>query len=422
MSELDQSSPLSSFFVFSSELPEEGETVKVFYYYPECKTQEDINNRDLETGISSTFVFFANRFNPDNPCDYIFTGKREIGLLEIGNGIFFNVSIKSTTGTKRILLNQILKTCLLMLNYVAGPLTLENDNKSVSKEWISRLQTTMPHIIKIINWKDPVFELLWDSFVPSQTHLNSKQSVQDEQIRETMKKYPFIESVIFTWRDKIITMHGIEPQIARILSMLVFHKFEMFFPFKTKKREDVLRWTIGFIMGPDKSIEIFTPPIFYNDKIHPLAVLQLNKIRIIVLLDPFKIFDINLLQQFSKDINPVARSFDSIESRSNSIIKQNIFNNNTGIRMNYSPNSHELNITNNNIQIYDCETIERGILLSHAFSKRIGPESRGIIPLNGSFYSFFDSYPYKFELIEVMQFKPKSLSEALEEFSKLEDI
>lgn len=411
MTEIDEFSSLSSFFVFNEEMPGESEKVKCYYYYPECTTREQINKQDVEVGISSTFIFFTKNFKPDTPCDYIFTGKREIGLLHIGGGIYFNVSIKSSTSTKRFLLNRILNNILLILNCVAGPISFEKDTNKVSQEWITRLQMFMPSIIKVINWRDPVFEMLFDSYFPSDSHLSLSKFDSDKQINNVLQEFPCVSSIIFTWRDKIINFQGIDSRTARILTLLVFHKFEPFFPYKIKKREDVLRWTIGFTKKQDQ-LEVFTPPVFVNGSVHPIAVLQLNKIRIILLLDAKKITDINILQSITRHLNPIAHAFDTIETKVNSQTK-------IKIRLNFISFTNMLKISNNNVQIYDFETIERGILLAHGFSVRLGKNSTGTFPLGNNFHSFFHCDPEQMDSFVVMQFKPKSISDGINVFSDI---
>ena len=107
---------LCSFFVFDSNIAqEEGAVVDILFYYPEKNDRESLLKRQVEAGLSSTFLFFCKQFRPSENCDYVFTGKREISLLEIGEGIYFSLSIRSITQTKRLLLQSILNTCKSIL-------------------------------------------------------------------------------------------------------------------------------------------------------------------------------------------------------------------------------------------------------------------------------------------------------------------
>ena len=130
---------LCSFFVFDSNIAqEEGAVVDILFYYPEKNDRESLLKRQVEAGLSSTFLFFCKQFRPSENCDYVFTGKREISLLEIGEGIYFSLSIRSNTQTKRLLLQSILNTCKSILFLSIGPMKRINGGP-LPKSWVNEL-------------------------------------------------------------------------------------------------------------------------------------------------------------------------------------------------------------------------------------------------------------------------------------------
>lgn len=422
MAQNEEHSPLASFFVFDSDVPAvEGATVDILYYYPECKTREEINRRDVEAGISSTFIFFCKQFKPDSPCDYIFTGKREIALQRFDGDIFFCVSIHSTSSTKRLLLKQILLTCKQIIDVSIGPMYRDPKTKKISPQWIDLLQHLLPDVIDVINWKDPVFELLWDAYSPSTSHITSKLNEVNEKLVTLMNKYNMITSIIMTWRDKVITFQGIDPELARILTLLVYHKFKTFFPNKLKRREGRLQWTVGFSFAENGGVQFYSPPVFWKGKMNPLCVLQLNKIRIICLLDTKKIEDINVLRGFTVEIGPLAWNIDCIESKSNLIKKETNFGTNVGVNLHHISVSHKLNITSNKVQEYDYNTIEHGILLADEFSNRFNGTRSGLVPLGNNFFSMFAHDEESNDDYTVMQVKSKTISNTISQFEAIKN-
>lgn len=409
-----ESTDLYNLFIFDSNVPPvEGAKIDIIYYYPPCKTAEDNNKRDIEAGLASAFIFFCKHFKPSEPCDYVFSGKKEISLLDLGKGIILCCSIHSTTSTKRRLLHQILSTIKDILYLTIGPMNIV-DGK-IQEGWITLLQNVMPHIIEVINWRDSVFDYLLDAFLPSTSHFKLASDDTSINIDAVLARFPMVQSIIFAWRNKIIFYENCDPSVAKLLTLLVFNKFKTYFPFKIKKREDVMRWTVGFTKS-SKGVEIYTPPVFIKDKISALAVLQLNKIRVIILLDPRKTTDINDLQKFSKAVNTIALKLDRAESRH--FEKDNCFGASVGVKLTHLVDSHRLIISNNKVEAYDYGVIEKGILLSHEFAHIIGQNATGLIPLKNSFHAFFNCDKHK-DKYTVMQFKPKNTSEALEH---IEDI
>ena len=420
MSDLLKDSPISSFFVFDSDVPPiEGATVDILYYYPECKTKEEINRRDVEAGISSTFIYFCKQFRPDSPCDYVFTGKREIALLELEDGIFFSVSIHSNTSTRRLLLKEILSTIKEILFMSIGPMQKDQKTKKVSQKWRDLLALTMSSIISVINWKDPVFELLWNAYSPSTSQTQEEINDLNAALDKLLKDYPMISTLILTWRDKVISFKGCEPELCRLITLLVYHKYKVFFPRKMKKREDLLYWTVGFAKNELNAIEFYTPPTYWKGILHPLCVLQFNKFRIILLLDPKQIYDINILQPFTKGIYPIVKGLDDVEKQNIGQKKDNTFGKKVGVKLHHLYDNKSMIVTSNKVQVYDFEVVERGVLLAHEFSNQIGELCKGIIPLGNNFYSYFIRDLGKQDVYTVMQFKTKGTSDALNSFEKI---
>ena len=415
MSKIGENSCLSSFFVFDSNVPPvEGASVDILFYYPEPKTTEDKNRCDVEAGISTTFLFFCKQFRPDTPCDYVFTGKREIALLEISHGIFFSVSIHSNSSTRRLLLHQILKTCRDILFLTIGK--PDPNEEKLSPQWRELLQMHMLSIISVINWNDLVFELLWDAYSPYRSKNPSVIDTLNKEIDNLMEKYPMISSLIISWRDKVITFKKCDPMLCRLLTLLIFHKYAVFFPNKMKKREGMLYWTVGFSINENGASEIYTPPIFWNGLYRPLCALQLDKIRIILLLDPKSIENIFVLRDFTIDLSEV---LDNLNLGSNVQKTENYFGKMVGVNLQHEYKDMSLKIMSNKIQVYDLETIERGILLANEFSSKIASNSCGIIPLGNNFYSHFIHENNQKEIFTVMQFKSKNLQETVKSFNDL---
>ena len=415
MSKIDENSCLSSFFVFDSSVPpEEGASVDILYYYPEPKTPEEKNRCDVEAGISTTFLFFCKQFKPETPCDYVFTGKREIALLEISHGIFFNVSIHSNSPTRRLLLHQILKTCRDILFLTIG--RPDPKKETISPQWRKLLQMHISSIVKVINWNDLVFELLWDAYSPYRSKNPSVIESLNKELDHLLEKYPMITSMIISWRDKVITFKKCDPMLCRLLTLLIFHKYAVFFPHKMKKREGMLYWTVGFSKDENGASQIYTPPIYWKDEYRPLCALQLDKIRIILLLNATAIENIFILRDFTVDLSEV---LDNLNLGSDIQKTENYFGKRVGVNLQHKYKDMSLKITSNKIQVYDFSTIERGILLANEFSSKIASNSTGIIPLGNNFYSHFIHENNNKEIFTVMQFRSKNLQETAQTFNDL---
>ena len=409
--EAEGCSKLANFIVFDANVsPEEGAVVDILYTYPKVETREERNMRDVEAGLCVTFVYFCDQFRPFAPCDYVFTGKREISLLPIGNNIYFSASVLSERSTRRLLLRSVLEMCRSIL-YLSVRDWKRRSDGSLPPAFRSAVQRLMPSILKVIRWDDLMFDKLWDAYMPAivpQKILNRRV----QRLREVKQKWSMVEAMILTNRSKVIT-YDCDPNLARLLVLLVTNKFPEFFPRKMRKRENRMRWSIGFYKDETGAMNIHTPPVLWEGKMYALTVLQLNKVRLLMLVNPTEMMNIDSFCAISRDVSEVMFEVDKLEGA----VKpgKNPFGKVSVVKLKHS--GYELAITNNNVKHYDYSTIEKAVLLCHEFSHALGPQSSSLFSIGKGFYAYFERN--EGECYVAAQIKAKGLSDEIQTMAKI---
>lgn len=410
--ETDGCSNLANFIVFDANVsPEEGAVVDIIYTYPAVETREDKNLRDVEAGLGVTFVYFCEQFRPTAPCDYVFTGKREISLIPIGNNVYFSASVRSERSTRRLLLHSVLKMCRSMLYLNVRENWTRCEDGSLPQSFRSAVQRLMPSILKVIRWDDLMFDKLWDSYMPAAMH--SPQLAQcTEKLRTVKEKWSMVDAMILTNRSKVISF-DCDPNLARLLVVLVTNKFPEYFPRKMKKKENRMRWAIGFYKDETGAMNIHMPPVLWNGRMYALAVLQMNKVRILMLVKPLEVANIDAFCAISCDVSDIMFSVDRLESTVK--VRKNHFDKVSVVKLKHT--GHELVITNNNVKHYDYSTIEKAVLLCHEFSHALGMPSRSLFNIGKGFYAYFERDSG--ECYVAAQIKSKGLSDEIQKMSKI---
>ena len=373
--------------VFDSKVSlEEGSFNDVLFYY--SSSPEDNEFRPInEAGILTTFLLVPEQFGSTDRCDYIFSGKREISLLHIGEELYFAASLLCNTPTHRTVLKNVLETCknMLFLNLTQPK---RNQDDKFDQSWKNSLKALMPNILNTIRWNDLVFTQLWNAYLPNLSIRSEIKESINKELTELSVKFDFIKNAIITLQDKVVSsIHYDDEVFTRVVPLLVNSKFKPYFPRKCKKRENVMRWIIGFVKEPDNSLTCFSPPIFYEGKIYALFALQLNKVRLILVIDPWKT-NLTILSDVSRDAYPILKKCDHSSSVSNAVKKSKNFDDKIGVKLCHK--GSELELVNHQIQPFHYNTIERGVLSAHAFGNMTGPNSSGSFPVDNTFISYYE--------------------------------
>lgn len=377
---------LFNFMVFDSRVPmEEGALNDVLFYFSSSQDNDEFRPVN-EAGILTTFLLVPERFKSTDLCDYVFSGKREISLLHIGEELFFEASLLSNKPTHRVVLKNVLETCknILFLNL---PKPKRNQNDEFDQNWKNSLKSLMPDILNTIRWNDLVFTQLWNAYLPNISIRDEIRESINSELARISEKYDFIKNAIITLQDKVVSSIHDDELLSIVLPMLVTSKFRPYFPRKCKKRENLMRWIIGFIKEPDGSLTCYSPPLFYGDKIYALFALQLNKVRLILVIDPKKI-SLSILTEVSKDVYPIMKKCDHSSSISNSLKKSKNFGDKIGVKLCHKES--ELELINHQIQQFNFNSIELGVLNSHAFGNMTGLTSSGSFPVDESFVAYYE--------------------------------
>ncbi|OHT02045.1 hypothetical protein TRFO_30962 [Tritrichomonas foetus] len=414
---------LFNFIVFDSIVEEkEGAVNDVFYSFStNNEFNNDENRKMIEVGILTTFIFFCNNFKPNNNCDYIFTGKREICLIHIGESVFISASLISTVATHRLVLQSVLNSIknILFLNILPPK---RNGNGKITNEFQTGINKFLPQIISLIRWNDLIFTELWDASLPLVGLSQQSRNLFEYDLREVQNDNDFIFGLILTVRDKLIA-HTTDPELSRLLITLIFSKFSFFFPRKLKKKENVLRWIIGYNKEQNGSINVFTPPIIWNGKKYAIAALQYNKVRLIMILDPNKTDLYSQLNTITKKLSLIMFRCDSLDDPTMKI--KNIFGKQIGAKLIHMPASKELKLLTNKLQQYDYKTIENGMLIAYKTSLNLkGNISSGVFPVSDGFMVFFERNIHKkpyYDKIIVTKFKPFDLSQVIQFLRNITD-
>ncbi|KAH0785757.1 hypothetical protein GPJ56_010319 [Histomonas meleagridis] len=421
MEEITPNYSLYNFIVFDFVVSEEeGSSNDVLFYYCSSDNPEDSSQmRQVnEAGILTTFLYVPEQFGTSKNCDYIFSGKREFSLLPIGENLFFSASLLSTKPTHRLVLNTVLETVknMLFMN-LAKP---KRVNGKFDPQWRNGLKGLMPHILNVIRWNDLVFTQLWNAYIPCLTIPDDRKLLFKEQLMKIQQKFDFITNAIITLQDKVVSSIHHDPIFTRILSLLINSKFKPYFPRKCKKRENVMQWIIGYVKEPDGSITCFTPPVYYEDRTYALSALQLNKVRLILVIDPRKIYDLNVLAEVTKDAFPILRTCDHSTSISATLKKSGSFQEKTGVKLCHHIEEAELELINHQIQPFHYNKIEIGVLHAHDFGNLTGSNSNGVFPVDkeGQFISYFERRK-ETDTIVVVENKSKGISGEIEQARKI---
>ena len=291
---MSEDSLLHSFIVFNAVPPsEEGADPKVLWYFGNHGETDQYYALN-QAGLLMTFVAFCKRFDTDAPCDYVFTNRHEIMMLELSGPIWMGVVLNSSRPTNRALLRSILLYCRSMFSFFFHPLGQLSKEPPVDGEedphvtqWVNY---AFPLIVKSVDWNHLDFTYIFNSCVIQ--GLNTRKSSGRKSLatlcRELISRNPLlVDNVAILYQKRKVVYSTFDHDVTRILAFGVRHRFGHLFHHKPAAgAPEKLTWLVGRYRNQVGLLSMYQQPIYYGGRPHLVLAFKFKRFKIVLTQPP----------------------------------------------------------------------------------------------------------------------------------------
>lgn len=291
MTEIEsQSSKLHAFIVFDAVPPtKEGADPTIYWFYSQKEQQE--NFKLNITGLLITFINFCEKWGTSEPCDYVNTKDREIGLLKLYGPIWMAVSLNSTNANKRTLTSSLLRYCKMMFSHFFEPIPeneSESDNESTLKRIVSKISEGFKYIVESINWNSLDITYLYDSYHSQNIQIQNSDVGDDINVicQEILDQQPkYFDNIIILYSKHRVIYTTLDPEVTRAISFAMRKKFKYMYLHNPVCQSD-FSWLLGLYTDARGMTSVYQQPIFYDGIPHLFVAFRYHKFKIILTMPP----------------------------------------------------------------------------------------------------------------------------------------
>ena len=353
-------SKIDTFLVFDG-TPQQNEAAPPLIFCSKTFSDESRHFAENQAGIFLTLIKFAKFFTNEATVDYTLTDKHEIAIMELQDNIWLSISKLNNGSPNRQLLLAILKSCKRLYQlFFKKP---ERDPKTghVTRKSAKMMKSSFEQILLAISHTNLTFVHLFDSYFQLQPPKDVQSEIEQIVSYIKAKGAPIQNIAIMHSRNFLYSNFPID--VTQTLAFALQMKFPYLFPRVLMKDEVHLYWIIGLSRSEDGPINVYAPPILYNNESYPFVGLKYKKYKIFLSLKSNIVPTPEILNKIPPTIKPLKALFNklNIETKKGKI--QDPF-----IVIESYPTMRKLSLVNQKISDAQIPAAETDIIRGHTYA------------------------------------------------------
>lgn len=404
-------SPHTNFMVFDIRTSNrEGSEPQVFYSSNE-NTKNPHSSVNL-AGLLITFVKFSNKFEPDEPCDYILTSASEIALCELEDGIWMSYSRPRQKISNRNGLHQMLISCRRIYQLFFNP-PVRDENRMVSPKSIRQISQAFQMIVKSITNTELNATQLFDSYL--------KLDLPPRFMNDITQTINFLIHSANSPISHVAVMYShnfiyssFPPDITKTLDLALRVKFPYLFPQVLEKQEKLF-WIIGLSKGKNVPLNVYVPPLFINGHQYPLCALRHGKMRYLLALKSDVLPTPEMLSTIPGHLVSLKGHFENFQVELYSTNNKSPY-----VTILSDTDHHKLDVSNQFIPEAVYGKVQNNMILGHYYGKTFSGCSSIGFTADSQFFIFY-RYIDDIEILTALNTRTQNVSKSIALCKELDD-
>ena len=376
-------SKIDTFLVFDG-TPQQNEAAPPLIFCSKTFSDETRHFAENQAGIFLTLIKFAKFFTADATVDYALTDKHEIAILELEDNIWLSISKLNNGTPNRQLLLAILQSCKRLYQVFFKKPERDPKTGQVTRKSAKMMKSSFEQILLAISHTNLTFIHLFDSYFQV-TPPNDVVSEIDEIVSSLQKKNSPIQQIaIMHSRNFIYSNFPID--VTQTLAFALQMKFPYIFPRVLTKDEEHLYWIIGLSRAEDGPINVYAPPILYNNESYPFVGLKYKKYKIFLSLKSNIVPTPEILNTIPPTIKPLKALFHKLNIETKKGRIQDPF-----IVIESYPTMKKLSLVNQKISDAQIPAAETDIIRCHSYAHILtGNNITVAYPGSAGYFTYFN--------------------------------